>query len=132
MNVRDGKMAQELHIVLVTKDPERVYPAVMLALGAEAMGVKAFIYCTMSGWEVVKRDGAAKIQLPGYPSLQKLLDDAIEAGVHISACAPSTQILQQMGITEDTLVSGVKVEDVIGFLNRALPAAKEGGLVLFV
>jgi predicted peroxiredoxin len=125
-------MPQELHIVLVSKDPERAYPALTLALGAEAMGVKAHIYFTMSGLEIVKKGGAAKIQLPGYPSLEKFLKDAIETGVYVCACAPSTQILEQMGVTEETLEPGVRIEEVIGFLNRALPAAKEGGLVLFV
>jgi hypothetical protein len=32
----------------------------------------------------------------------------------------------------DNLENGVEFEDVIGFLNAALPASKKGGMVLFI
>jgi predicted peroxiredoxin len=58
--------------------------------------------------------------------------DAIGAGVSICACAPSREMLSQMGITSENVISGVKLEDVLGFLSNALPAAKNGGIVLFI
>ena len=41
---------QEVHIVLVSNDPNRAYPALILALGTITMGAKCKVYCTMSGW----------------------------------------------------------------------------------
>jgi predicted peroxiredoxin len=126
------RQQQEIHIVIVSNDPTRVYPAVTLALGASALGTKVNIYATMSGWDVVKKDAGEKIKFPGMPPLDKYVRDAIDAGASVCACAPSRQMLQQMGINESTLIPGVQVEDVVGFLNNALPAAKAGGIVLFV
>ena len=123
---------QEVHIVLITNDPGRAYSAFVLALGAVAMGAKCKIYCTMAGLDIVKKGGAAGIQMKGAPPLEKYLQDAIESGIQITACGPSKEMLQQMGITKENLVDGVGFEDVIGFLNEALPAAKKGGMVLFI
>ncbi len=123
---------QEVHIVLITNDPGRAYSAFVLALGAVAMGAKCKIYCTMAGLDIVKKGGAAGIQMMGAPPLDKYLQDAIESGIQITACGPSKEMLQQMGITKENLVDGVGFEDVIGFLNEALPAAKKGGMVLFI
>jgi predicted peroxiredoxin len=127
-----AKQQQELHIVIVSNDPTRVYPAVTLALGASALGTKVSIYATMSGWDVVKKDAGEKIKFPGMPPLDQYVKDAIAAGASVCACAPSRQMLEQMGINESTLIPGVQIEDVVGFLNNALPAAKTGGIVLFV
>ena len=68
----------------------------------------------------------------GAPPLDKYLQDAINAGVQITACGPSKEMLQQMGVTPDNLEQGVEFEGVIGFLNAALPASKKGGRVLFI
>ncbi len=123
---------QELHIVLVSNDPARAYPAVQLALGAAAMGHKAKIYATTSGLEVVRKDGVDKISMPGFPPLREILQDAIKNGVQVCACAPSTDILKNLGVTKETVVEGVTIEDVIGFLNEAFPAAQKGGVVTFI
>ena len=60
------------------------------------------------------------------------MKDALAAGASICACAPSREILAQLGINETSVIPGVTLEDAIGFLTAALPAAKEGGVVLFV
>lgn len=52
---------QEVHIVLVSNDPNRAYPALILALGSLTMGAKCKLYCTMSGLDVVKREGSSKM-----------------------------------------------------------------------
>ncbi|MEM0446494.1 MAG: DsrE family protein [Candidatus Nitrosocaldus sp.] len=123
---------QEVHIVLVSKEPSRAYPAFVLALGSVAMGTKCKVYCTMDALEIVKKGGAAGITLAGAPPLEKYLKDAIAAGVKVTACGPSKEMLIQMGIRKDTLEEGVEFEDVIGFLNEALPAAKKGGMIVFL
>ncbi len=96
------------------------------------MGAKCKLFCTMGGLEIIKKGGASKITIPGAPSLDKYLNDAIEAGVQVTACGPSKEMLKQMGITPETLEEGVEFEDVIGFLNAALPASKKGGMILFI
>jgi len=125
-------MAQEVHIVLLSNDPARAYPALMLALGAVAKGLKTEIYFAMKGLDIVRKGKAKKITMPGAPPLGQFLDDAKKLGVKLCACAPSRQMLEQMGISGQTVEGGVKLEDMMGFLERALPAAKEGGLVLFI
>src|SRR6478736_870651 len=128
MTEKNEEQQQEVHIVLVSNDPNRAYPALTLALGAVTMGAKCKLYCTMSGLDIVKKGGASKITMPGAPSLDKYLHDAIEAGVQVTACGPSKEMLKQMGITADNLELGVEFEDVIGFLTAALPASKKGGM----
>jgi len=126
------KHQQEIHIVIVSNDPERVYPAITLALGAISMGSKASLYCTMSGLDVIRKDAGERIKFPGMPPLDKYVKDAIAGGTKVCACAPSKEMLAQMGISNETVLPGVTIEDVIGFLSQALPAAKSGGVVLFV
>lgn len=123
---------QEVHLVLASNDPGRAYSAFVLALGSVTMGVKCKLYCTMGALDIVKKGGASRITMPGAPPLEKYLRDAIDAGVQITACGPSKEMLKQMGITPDNLEEGVDFEDVIGFLNAALPASKSGGMVLFI
>lgn len=96
------------------------------------MGTKAKVYCTSAGLELVKKGGADEIQMPGFPPLGQLLRDALSSGVKVCACAPSPEILEAMGITEDTVEEGIELEDVVTFLSEALPAAKEGGIVTFI
>ncbi|MEM2058501.1 MAG: hypothetical protein QW797_08540 [Thermoproteota archaeon] len=123
---------QELHIVLVSNEPERVYPALTLILAASALGAKPHLYCTMKGLDVVRRDSSGKISMPGMPPVEKYLEDAISLGAYVSACAPSRKMLEDMGISEKTLYPGVQIEEAVSFLRKALEASKKGGIVLFV
>ena len=123
---------QEVHLVLASNDPGRAYSALVLALGTVTMGAKCKLYCTMGALDLIKKGGASKITMPGAPSLEKYLHDAINGGVQVTACGPSKEMLKQMGVTPETLEEGIEFEDVIGFLNEALPASKNGGMVLFI
>ena len=125
-------VGQELHIVLVSNEPERVYPALTLILAARALNVKAYLYCTMKGLDVVHKENMDKIVLEGMPPVKKYLEDTLQLGASVSACAPSLDMLRKMGISEQTLYPGVKMEDAIAFVNNALNAAKSGGIILFV
>jgi predicted peroxiredoxin len=123
---------QEVHIVLVSNDPQRVYPALTLILASISLGVKAHLYCTMGELDVIRKDTADKISMPGMPPVSKYVKDAIEAGAYVCACAPSREFLEKMGINEETVLPGVKLEEAITFLNRALIAARNGGIILFI
>ncbi len=127
-----GDQQQEVHLVLASNDAGRAYSAFVLALGAVTMGAKCKLYCTMNALEILKKGGASKIVMPGAPPLDKYLHDALDAGVTITACGPSKEMLLQMGVSPENLEDGVEFEDVIGFLNAALPASKQGGMVLFI
>src|SRR3989304_9613431 len=89
---------QELHIVLVSNDPARAYPAIQLAMGAAAMGHKARLYATTDGLDILRKGAADKIQLPGYPPLGQVLRDAIKLGADVCACAASNRILKNSAI----------------------------------
>jgi predicted peroxiredoxin len=123
---------QEVHIVLVSNDPQRVYPALTLILASIALGVKAYLYCTMGGLDVVRKETSSKISMPGMPPIEKYVKDAIESGAYVCACAPSREFLEKMGINEQSVLPGVKLEEAITFLNRALIAARNGGIILFI
>jgi predicted peroxiredoxin len=126
----EGK--QEVHIVLVSDEPTRVYPAFQLAMGVASIGLKAQIYCTQKALSILKKGRAKSIQLPGYPPFDKILRDALNLGVRVYACAVSKDVLKQEGITEETVEDGVGLEDLGVFLKNALPAAKNGGIVTFI
>lgn len=121
-----------MHIVLVSNEPERVYPALTLILAASALNVKAHLYCTMKGLDLVRKDTMSKISMPGMPPVENYLKDALSMGARICACAPSKAMLAEMGINDQTLYPGVEIEEAITFLNNALKAAKNGGIVLFI
>lgn len=129
---------QEVHLVLASSDPVRVYAALFLAIGARSSGAKVTVACCMLGrgagstFDVVKKGGAEAISLPGAPPLSRFLNDALSAGVEITACGPSKDFLRQAGISDEVVEKGIGIEDMETFLGRAMPAAQKGGLVLFI
>ncbi len=123
---------QEVHIVLISDEPTRIYPAFQLALGVASIGLKAHIYCTQRALNLLKKGQAKNIQLPGYPPFEKLLKDAISFGVKVFACAVSKDVLSKEGVTEQSVEDGVGLEDLGIFLKQALPAARNGGIVTFI
>jgi predicted peroxiredoxin len=125
-------MAQEVHVVLLSNDPNRAYPALSLILAARALGHNASLYCAQQGLDAIRKDKEGQITLPGYPPLSKFVRDAIQMGAYVCACAPSKEILEAQGIRPETVLEGVRMEDAVTFLSRALEASKAGGLVLMV
>jgi len=123
---------QEVHIVLVSDEPSRIYPAFQLAMGVASIGLKAQIYCTQRALNILKKGKASTVQLPGYPPFDKVLRDAVNLGVRVYACAVSKDVLKHEGVTEETVEEGVGLEDLGLFLKQALPAAKNGGIVTFI
>jgi len=115
----------KLHLVLLSNDPQRVYPALTFALAAATMGDEAHLYCTMGGLDVLHPQRRAAIQLEGMPPVERYLKDALAAGVHVNACGPSKEMLEQMGFNEDILDEGVGLEDVTGFLLNLKPVGPD-------
>ncbi len=130
---------QEVHLVLASADPVRVYAALFLAIGAKQGGAKRVTIATCllgrgpgTTWDFVSKGGADKISLPGAPPLSRFINDALKAGVEISACGPSKDFLRQAGVTPEVVENGIAIEDMEAFLSRAMQAASKGGLVLFI
>lgn len=115
----------KLHIGLLSNDPERVYPALMLTLSAAAMGDEVNLYCTMSGLDLVHPERRKAIEMEGMPSADQFFKDNLALGVKIYACGPSREMLEEMGITEDILDEGVEIEDVTGFLLNIKPVTED-------
>ncbi|MFQ6016345.1 MAG: DsrE family protein [Anaerolineae bacterium] len=115
----------KLHVVLLSNDPERVYPALMFTLTAAAMGDEASLYCAMSGLDLVHPERRKAIGMEGMPPADKFFKDALAQGVKVYACGPSREMLEEMGITEDILDEGVKIEDVTGFLLGIKPVTED-------
>ncbi len=122
----------KLHLVLLSNDPKRVFPALMLSLASASMGDDVRFYCAMDGLDLVHRERRKSIQMQGAPPIDQMFRDALAAGVKVCACAPSREMLTQMGITEQVLDKGVKMEDVTGFLLEVRKDVGDGTLLSFV
>lgn len=122
----------KLHLVLLSNDPKRIFPALMLSLASAAMGDDVRLYCAMDGLDLVHKERRKSIQMQGAPPADKMFKDALAAGVKVCACAPSKEMLVQMGITEDVIDKGVKMEDVTGFLIEVRKDVGAGTLLSFV
>ena len=122
----------KLYLVLLSNEPKRVYPALMLSLAAAAMGDEVRLYATMDGLDLVHDERRKSIKLEGMPPADKLYKDAIAMGVKICACAPSREMLAQMGINEKVVDTRVKLEDVTGFLLELRKDVGPGALMSFI
>ena len=73
--------------------PERLYTPFILAATAAAMDIEVEIYFLIKGVTVVKKGEAEKIKLGAFPSLREVMDQALAAGVRLSVCEQSCQLL---------------------------------------
>lgn len=122
----------KLHLVLLSNDPKRIFPALMLSLASASMGDDVRLYCAMDGLDIVHKERRKSIQMSGAPPVDQMFKDALKAGVKVCACAPSVEMLAQMGISEEVLDKGVKMEDVTGFLLEVRKDVGDGTLLSFV
>ncbi|MEM3421796.1 MAG: DsrE/DsrF/DrsH-like family protein [Candidatus Hadarchaeum sp.] len=123
----------KLYIVLLSNNPKRVYPALMLALAAAAMKDEVHLYCAMDGLDLVHKERRKSIQqLPGAPPVDQFFRDAIKMGVNVCACAPSKEMLVQMGISKEVVDKEVKLEDVTGFLLDLKKDVGDSTLLSFI
>jgi len=89
-----------------TEAPERLYAPFILAMTAKAMDMDAAVYFLIRGITVIKKGEAAKIKIGSFPSLKDVMDQAVEAGVELYACAQSCEL---MNMPKGDLESRVKV-----------------------
>lgn len=99
--------------------PERTYAPFILATTAVAMGIDATIYFVIKGVTIVKKGEAEKVKLGEFPSLQQVMDQAIQAGVKLEVCEQSCMLL---GIDRGDFVDESVVVGAATLNDRALDA----------
>ena len=118
------------------------YPALILAINARRLGMDATVFYTFMGIDLVRKGGLAKskfippgvmgaipgmsavagkmmrkqIEQAGIPALEELAEIAQLEGVELVACKMT---MDMMGLTEDDLMEGVRVETAEGYLKHA-------------
>jgi hypothetical protein len=99
-----------------TDTPERLYAPFILGSTAAAMGIDATIYFLIKGVTVVKDGEAEKIKLGSFPSLKKVMDQAVDAGVKLVVCEQSCMLLgleRGQFIPEADIVGAATLNDLL-------------------
>lgn len=113
-------MAKKMVVFCGSDAPERAYPPFMLGLGALASEMDLMLFFTTSGLNIIRKEGAEKIDLPGAPmKLPELLQKAREMGARMVACSAAFPIT---GIKEEELIDGVTIGGVATFVSEAAEA----------
>ena len=103
-------MAKKKHILYVQTSgvdtPKRLYSPFVLGMTARAMDIDATIYFLGSGVTVVKKGAAEKVKEGNFPTVKEIMDQAIAAGVKLSVCEQSCQLL---GIERGDFISEAKI-----------------------
>lgn len=99
--------------------PERTYAPFVLATAAAMMNIDSTIYFLIKGVTVVKKGEAEKIKLGSFPSLKKVIDQAIRAGVELLVCEQSTQLL---GLSRGDFLPEAKIVGAATLNDLALDA----------
>lgn len=101
-------------------DPDRIFPACMIALAALANETDVTMFFTMSGVNAVRKGNAGKVRKKGFPKpLGELLGDLRDLGARMTACSTSSQVA---GMTPDDLLDGVEAGGAAVFVREALTA----------
>jgi len=123
--------SQEVHVVLVSDRAARSYPAFLCVNTAAQMGHKAYIYLTSDALSIVKK-GNIPEQMAGMPTLDQVLEMALKLGVKVAACGPSIEFLKANGVTKESVKPGIELDTASSFLEKALAATKNGGILTYV
>lgn len=76
-----------------TESPERLYAPFILGSTAAAMNIDVTIYFLIKGVTVLKKGEAEEIRLGTFPSLDEVIEQALEAGVKLMVCEQSCMLL---------------------------------------
>ena len=139
-------MAERATIILHSGDMDKFYSALIIATGAQSMGMEVSIYFTFWGLERLKKGGLeagplSKMHMLGLGkwmikqrmkkanvvSLERLLSDYKELGGRIIACEMTMEI---MGIGREDLRDDVI--DAYGAVGTYVQEARESEITLFI
>jgi predicted peroxiredoxin len=101
------------------KDVGKVKSALMFATLAQLSGCDTIVYCVQDGADAIVRgrireEGAL---LPGVPTFEQRLSEALAAGVKLQLCG---QVAQNQGIRKEDLVEGAEIVGGIHLITYAL------------
>jgi len=99
-----------------TESPERLYAPFILGSTAAAMNIDVTIYFLIKGVTVLKKGKAEEIRLETFPSLDEVIEQALEAGVKLMVCEQSCMLLGiERGdfIPEANIVGAATLNDLL-------------------
>ena len=102
-------------------EPQRAFPAFMIASGALATDMSVMMFFTMDGLNIIRKGGAEKIEMPDAPmTLPEFIETVRDAGAKLVACSAAFAVA---GIREEDLIEGVKCGGVATFVIAAQDAS---------
>lgn len=99
--------------------PEHATIPFVMAGAALASDVKVVLGFQAEGVELMQAGVAEGIEAPGFPPLQKLLDDVRQLGGLLLVCGPC---IKSRGIAPDDLVEGAEVVAAARFIAEITSA----------
>jgi len=133
---REGK--KSLVLVVSKGGADMAYPSLILATTARALGMEAHMYFTFWGMQLLTPEGRKKsmdvfppemqkAMASKFPTVEKFMEQAKQAGVHIHACSPT---MEMFGLNKANLVN--EVEDIIGASTYLELATRPDAMTLFI
>jgi predicted peroxiredoxin len=116
-------MADELIFVCShgEDDPERALLPFIAGNTAAVAGLPAVVLLTIDGVWCGTKGMPEKISKEGFPSLDAVIDEFVGSGGEIWLCGTCAN---PRGITEDQLVTGVKITGAANIIERIIGGAK--------
>jgi predicted peroxiredoxin len=98
-------------------EPQKAFPPFMLGSGALALDMELVLFFTMSGLNIVLKDGADVIKLDGAPkTLPEFIETVKQGGARLIACSAAFPIVE---CREEDLIDGVECNGVATFVAEA-------------
>ena len=117
----EGENRKRFAVQLSTgaKDVGKVKSALMFATLAQLSDCDTIVYCVQDGADAVvkgriREEGAL---MPGVPTFEQRLIEALAAGVKLQLCG---QVAQNQGIRKEDLVEGAEIVGGINLISYAL------------
>lgn len=133
---QEGK--KTLVLVVSKGGADMAYPSLILATTARALGMEAHMYFTFWGMQLLTPEGRRRSMdafppemrekmAAKFPTVEKFMEQAKQAGVHIHACSPT---MDMFGLNKQNLVN--EVEDIIGASTYLELASRPDAMTLFI
>jgi predicted peroxiredoxin len=101
------------------EDPERATIPFVMALAALASDMTAIVGFQSNGVLLARKDCARHVFAPGFPPLEELMENYLEAGGLLYVCGPCVQSRQ---IAQDDLIEQAKIVSAATFVAACAEA----------
>lgn len=133
-STQEARKKNKLVMVVSKGTMDTAYPALIMATTAVSQGMEVFMYFTFGGMKLLTKGqtetvapshdlGMTKEQMigliskGGMPSIEQMMNMAIDAGVHVFACSPTMNLF---GTTKENLAyKGLEICGAATFLDWA-------------